>query len=191
MIAASPAEIELIVKILAPSFETNLSVNRCIKQDHKQFQRIENQIRYVSRLSLRDQMAFVNEYKTGALLCNLSDGAKATPLDDLFYITRVSGIKLGLKLMQREKMLKQFSPTIPYCHLWFIGVDKKEQGHGLGTKMLDALKNICKERKLPIYLETSNPQNLKFYERNGFEVYHEAQLPMDNFKLYFYKWNFK
>lgn len=190
MITASKEDIITIVKILAPAFNANQSVNRCIKQDKRRFQRIENQIKYVSRISLRDKMAFLNDEKTGVILCNLSNGSKATPLDDLFYMTQVSGIKLGLQLIKREKILKEILPSINYCHLWFIGIESSMQGNGIGSKMIHALMDICKKKKLPIYLETSNSRNLKFYESNGFKLYHKTQLSMDNFELYFYKWEY-
>jgi ribosomal protein S18 acetylase RimI-like enzyme len=189
MITATKKEIPAIVKILAPPFSTNQSVNRCVKQDKRRFQRIENQIRYVSNISIRDNMAYMNSAKTGAMLCNLSNGEKSTMLDDLYYLTQVSGLKLGLQLIKREKLLKQMIPMRDYCHLWFIGVENGSQGKGIGTQMIEYLKQTCMERGLPICLETSNPRNIKFYERNGFDLSRKVRLPMDDFDLYFYSWN--
>ena len=189
MINATKNDLRTIVKILAPSFSDNQSVNRCIKQDSKRFNRVENQIKYISRISLRNEMAFINDEKTGAILCNFSYGKKATISDDIYYLSKVSGLKLGLQLMKQEKLLKQIMPDQDFCHLWFIGVSNEYQGKGIGSEMIDFLKKICSEKNLPIYLETSNQRNLKFYEKNGFKLYHKSQLPMDNFELYFYCWN--
>lgn len=186
---ATKHDVPVIVRLLAPVFSDNQSVNRCVKNDSNRLTRIENQIKYVSRISLRDKMAFINDEKTGALLCNLSNGKKATVIDDLYYLFKVSGIKLGLQLIKREKLLKQMIPGKDFCHLWFIGVENNFQGKGYGTKMIDFLKKTCRERSLPIYLETSNRRNLKFYEKNGFSLYHKSQLPTDDFELYFYYWN--
>lgn len=189
MINAKKNDIPTLVKILAPPFSTNKSVNRCVKQDQKRLQRIENQIRYVSNISIRNNMAYINPTKTGAILCSLSNGKKATMLDDLYFIMQVSGLKLGLQLMKREKLLKQIHPNPAYCHLWFIGVENASQGKGIGTQMLEYLKQICREKNLQIHLETSNLRNLKFYERNGFKLYDKMKLPMDDFDLYFYSWD--
>lgn len=188
MISAVEKDIPDILHILTPAFADNKSVNRCVKQDGKRLQRIENQIRYVSRISIRNNMAFLNTSKNGAILCSLSNGRKANLPDDLYYISRVSGLKLGLQLVQREKHLKKILPESNYCHLWFIGVEKGSQGKGTGSEMLNELKKLCAEKNLPIYLETSNERNLKFYEKNGFTLYHSCILPTDDFKLYFFEW---
>jgi len=188
MIQATSQDIPTLIQILAPPFADNLSVNRCVKQDHKKSKRIENQIQYISQISIRNEFAFVNSTKTGAVLGNLSQGKKATLLDDWYFLSQVSGIRLGLELLQREKLLKQIPPPINYFHLWFIGVEKASQSKGIGSKMLKYIQQHCQERNVPIYLETSNPKNFGFYEKNGFTCYHKTKLPMDDFELYFYTW---
>lgn len=189
MIIAKKKDIPTIVKILTPPFSSNKSVNRCVKQDHKRLLRIENQIKYVSNISIRNNMAFINTRKTGAVLCSLSNGKKATMLDDLYFLSHVSGLKLGLQLMKREKLLKKIHPDTAYCHLLYIGVENDAQGKGIGTQMLKYVKQICRDRNLQIHLETSNLRNLKFYEKNGFNLYRKMKLPMDDFELYFYSWD--
>ena len=189
MIQAQKKDIRLIQDILTPSFEDNKSVNRSVKQDHKRLERIRNQIKYASKISIANEMAFLNDDKTCAVLCNPLDGVKASVLDDLFYIRKVSGVKLGLQLMKREKLIKQFHPIRPFCHLWYLGVLPDCQGKGIGGKMLREIQQYGIEKTIPIYLETSNEQNLRFYESHGFEKYHEVRLPTDDFKLYFYKWD--
>lgn len=189
MINAQRNDISTLIKILTPPFSTNQSVNRCVKQDHRRLQRIANQVRYVSRISVRNKMAFINTTKTGVVLCNLSNGSKATIRDNLYFLFQVSGLKLGLQLMKREKLLKQIHPKTDYCHLWFIGVDNDSQGKGIGSKMIEYIKQICHEKSLPIYLETSNPRNFEFYEKNGFTLYQKMKLPMDDFVIYFYSWH--
>ncbi|MCP4311747.1 MAG: GNAT family N-acetyltransferase [Bacteroidetes bacterium] len=189
MIKATKNDIPAIVEILTPPFSTNQSVNRCVKQDRRRLQRIENQIRYASKVSIKNNMAYINNTKTGAVLCNLSNGKQATVLDDLYFLIQVSGLRLGLQLIVREKLLKQIHPKTDYCHLWYIGVETASQGKGIGTKMIEYVKQICREKNLPIHLETSNTLNFKYYEKNGFILYRKIKLPMDDFELYFYSWD--
>lgn len=189
MIFATEKDIPLMVEILAPAFSDNLSVNRCVNQTLNRFDKIKNQVKYIARISLRNRMAFINEQKTGVVLCNLSYGKKATVFDDIWFLWKVSGLKLGLQLMKREKLLKQIIPDENCCHLWFIGVSPEWQGKGTGSEMIADLKKICSEKKLPICLETSNRRNIAFYEKNGFRLYNKTRLPGDNFVLYFYSWH--
>ncbi len=189
MIRATKKDIPTLIKILSTPFFYNNSVNRCIKKDNKKQQRIENQIKYVSNISIKNNMAFINDSLNGAVLGVLSNGIKATLWDNLFFLFKVSGVKLGLNLIKREKILNQVSQEKNYFHLWFIGVCSEMQGQGAGSQMLSDIKIICREKSLPIYLETSNKRNLVFYERNGFKLYKKMRLPMDDFDLYFFKWN--
>lgn len=188
MILAQKQDIPQLVKILLYPFQYNLSVNKCIKQDKKKLSRIENQIKYVSRISIRNNWAFMNKDQTGAVLCVPSDGKKATLEDDFFFIRKVSGLKLGFKLMKRERLLSKYHPSEPFCHLWYIGVDITLQRKGEGSRMIQFVQNKCKEENLPIYLETSNEDNIKFYQKNGFEMFQCAELPGDEFTLYFFRW---
>ncbi len=126
--------------------------------------------------------------KKGAILCNLSNGKRSTILNDLYFIFQVSGLRLGLQLIKREQVLNQNHPPKDNCHIWFIGVEKEKQGNGMGTEMIEYIKQKCQEKNLPIFLETSNPHNINFYEKNGFNLYKKMKLPMDDFELYFYSW---
>lgn len=185
---ATKKDIPNIINTIVPAFNNNQSVNRCVKQDRKRLLRIENQIKYVCRLSIKNKMAFITDDKKGAVLCTISTGKKASVFDDLYFIFKVSGIKLGLQLLKREKLLKQFKPqNQAYCHLWFIGVSPEIQGTGIGSKIMGEIKSLCKEKNLPIYLETSNERNIAFYEKNGFTLYKKEQLVTDEFLLYFFK----
>ena len=61
-----------------------------------------------------------------------------------------------------------------HVHLGPVAVDSHLQGQGIGSQMmrehcrrLDALRELG-------YLETDKPENVRFYERFGFEVIEEA-----------------
>lgn len=63
-----------------------------------------------------------------------------------------------------------YHPHEPHWYLAALGVDVSRQGKGLGALLMKhALQRVDAER-LPAYLESSNPRNIPFYERHGFEV---------------------
>ena len=67
-------------------------------------------------------------------------------------------------------------PKEPHWHLAFIGVDPTQQGKGIGAVLLRyALARIDAEG-LHSYLESSNPANIPFYRRHGFEVIREIRV---------------
>lgn len=69
-------------------------------------------------------------------------------------------------------------PSSPHYYLGVLGVDKAQQGRGVGRGLLDAFCRISADDPLSsgVYLETGNRANLAFYERNGFELRAEGAL---------------
>jgi ribosomal protein S18 acetylase RimI-like enzyme len=61
-------------------------------------------------------------------------------------------------------------PTEPHWYLPLIGIDPRHQGRGLGSMLLAPTLAACDRDGTAAYLETSNPSNVPFYKRHGFEV---------------------
>ncbi len=75
------------------------------------------------------------------------------------------------RLLARLGEIERLHALVPQDHwyLEFIGASAGARGRGLGSALIDhALEHVT--RGLPIYLESSNPRNLAFYQRHGFEV---------------------
>jgi ribosomal protein S18 acetylase RimI-like enzyme len=64
----------------------------------------------------------------------------------------------------------------PYFYLFTLGTHSDHQSRGLGGRVLEPVLALCDAQVLPAYLESSNPRNLPFYERHGFEVMGEIHL---------------
>jgi ribosomal protein S18 acetylase RimI-like enzyme len=66
-------------------------------------------------------------------------------------------------------------PHEPHWYLPLIGVDPAYQGRGLGSALLSHAVAMADEAGLPAYLEATNLNNRRLYERHGFEVVGEIQ----------------
>lgn len=71
----------------------------------------------------------------------------------------------------------EFRPAERYWELELLAVDPVHQGRGLGGKLLEHGLAISDGEGAAVYLESSNPANLDFYRRHGFELLSEVQLP--------------
>lgn len=69
-----------------------------------------------------------------------------------------------------------FHPREPHWYLPLIGVDPARQGQHLGDQLLAHGLARCDADGLPAYLESSNPRNVAFYQRHGFEVLGRIQV---------------
>ena len=70
-------------------------------------------------------------------------------------------------------------PSTPHDTLHSIAVDARHQGQGLGLKLLAHLVGDADRRKCPVHLDSSNPRNVTFYRRLGFEQVAAVELPGD------------
>jgi ribosomal protein S18 acetylase RimI-like enzyme len=73
------------------------------------------------------------------------------------------------------EQVKRYHPHEPHWYLPLIGTDPAHQGKGYGSALLAHAVKRCARDGLPAYLESSNPANVPFYERFGFEVIGEIQ----------------
>jgi GNAT superfamily N-acetyltransferase len=68
-------------------------------------------------------------------------------------------------------------PTEPHWYLAILGVRPERTGRGLGGALLEPGLARADAEGMPSYLENSNPRNVPFYERHGFDVVAEHWLP--------------
>ncbi|WP_179470147.1 GNAT family N-acetyltransferase [Mycolicibacterium vinylchloridicum] len=74
-------------------------------------------------------------------------------------------------------MMKANHPEEPHWYLAMIGSDPTVRGGGYGRALMQSRLDRCDAEYAPAYLESSNPDNIPYYERFGFEVTGELTLP--------------
>jgi ribosomal protein S18 acetylase RimI-like enzyme len=106
----------------------------------------------------------------------LPPGVKADEeaLDRLFERTAPASIQPDVAGVFEQ--MGSFHPHEPHWYLPLIGVDPTRQGQQLGDKLMAHALARCDADRLPAYLESSNPRNLGFYQRHGFEILGRIQV---------------
>jgi ribosomal protein S18 acetylase RimI-like enzyme len=89
------------------------------------------------------------------------------------------GDAAGAKMAAMAEPLSQAKTDEPSFYLFILGTDAERQSRGLGAALLERVLTICDEQGLAAHLESSNPRNIPFYERHGFEVIAEHVLGED------------
>lgn len=67
-------------------------------------------------------------------------------------------------------------PEEPHWYLFSIGVDPHHQNEGLGSLLMEHALPMSDADGTIAYLESSNPRNVPFYQRHGFETLHVVQI---------------
>jgi GNAT superfamily N-acetyltransferase len=65
----------------------------------------------------------------------------------------------------------------PHWYLGALAVEPARQRQGVGSRLLQPVLALADAEGCPCYLETQSVENVRFYERLGFRVAHEGQVP--------------
>jgi ribosomal protein S18 acetylase RimI-like enzyme len=73
-------------------------------------------------------------------------------------------------LLKSVQELHSRSVSGDHWYLLALAVHPRHQGHGWGSQLVRHGLARAQSRNLPSYLETTNPRNIAFYQRHGFEL---------------------
>lgn len=116
-----------------------------------------------------------------------SNKAKITSLMGLLNGGFSYFFKLGSKAVKKQNDFYKFvyskhKKLIPSYH-WYlsiIGINPLEQGKGFSRVLFDSMFTQIDRQNLPCFLDTNNEKNLPIYERFGFKILEEYQIPDTN-----------
>jgi GNAT superfamily N-acetyltransferase len=87
---------------------------------------------------------------------------------------------VGARIPRAIKALDLIDRAHPREHHWYLavlGTDPPRQGQGVGTALVNPVLERCDRQGLGAYLESSKPTNVPYYERFGFSVTGQIDLP--------------
>jgi ribosomal protein S18 acetylase RimI-like enzyme len=93
-------------------------------------------------------------------------------------LLRAMGVGSAKKFVALMGALKKVHPHEPHWYLAGLGTDPSKQGTGVGSALVRHVLGRCDAEKLPAYLETQKPENVPYYEKFGFRVTGEIDIPL-------------
>lgn len=78
---------------------------------------------------------------------------------------------------QLDAAIEAHHPMEPHHYLAFLAVHPADQGHGVGSALLDRHHARLDAAGLPAYLEANHPRNRELYQRHGYQVRSVIELP--------------
>lgn len=95
----------------------------------------------------------------------------------LWYLVLGANPDRTSELAQGLSMIGSSHPDEPHFYLNTVGVQPSLAGQGHGGAIIRHTLDLADVDGQPCYLESSSPRNIPLYERLGFEVIHEIDLP--------------
>lgn len=168
-------EIKAAALTLARAFENDVLFNWLCRKDFTQNLACAFEKLMRNREKMCLMVRVINDGKGVAVIRKPPGKIKADFLTALSFLPDLFAIVGPIKLWRLIKMEiavsnDQFKK--PHAYLWYLGIDEASQGQGLGKAMV---KSICADFET-VFLQTSNPRNLKFYADLGFDVIKEVSL---------------
>jgi ribosomal protein S18 acetylase RimI-like enzyme len=87
-----------------------------------------------------------------------------------------NGPRVALRMVRWLGAWGKHDPQERHWHLGPVAVDAHLQGRGVGSKLMEVFCARVDAAGEAAYLETDKPQNVRFYERFGFEVISEQEV---------------
>ncbi|PAM92376.1 hypothetical protein B4N84_26610 [Flavobacterium sp. IR1] len=189
MVKANKSDKKVVVKLLHDCFIDILipnSINYIIKKDKNRSQRLMILMKYQFNVAMKYGTVFISEEKNACIL--YIDKIQFSLINLIWNFDLVFnciGVRNIFNTLKRERILKKQHPNEPFKHLWLMGVSPSSQGKGIGSSILqETLKTF---KNSIVYLETTTDENIKFYKKNGFSVFHQTN-ELD-YPLYFIRKN--
>jgi GNAT superfamily N-acetyltransferase len=104
--------------------------------------------------------------------CQPTFGQRLRLLPDLAGL----GLRTFVRVSSWLDSWAKHDPKEPHVHLGPLSVDAHLQGHGIGSLLMQEHCRRLDAHGHVGYLETDKPENVRFYERSGYEVIEEAKV---------------
>ncbi len=86
-------------------------------------------------------------------------------------------------LAYTDELHKREAPG-PHWYLWALGVEPGCQGRGIGSRLIQPVLAKADNDGVPCYLETQTVRNVAFYQKRGFEVVRDGQVPGQEVRIW-------
>lgn len=186
MIKAKPSDKKMVCGLLASSFADNPSVNYIIAGGNRKSKRLVALMEYSFELCFRFGEVWLSDDSKGCALVLFPHKKRLGLLSvwlDVKLVFNAISLNRVFKILAREQLIAEKHSNGDRAHLLFIGVKPLYQRTGVGSCLLAEILKRMDGLELPVYLETSVPENLSWYKKFGFKVYDQIELGYQLFLL--------
>jgi ribosomal protein S18 acetylase RimI-like enzyme len=174
---AEPSELPQVARLLARAFYDDPAMSWVFPRDDRRLAQTERfwatRLRY---LSPQDQVYVTDDVAAAGVWALPGQWEvswrETAEMGRQMLTARLPMLLAGLLRLERSHPHEPDSFYLPV-----LGTDPARQGEGLGTALMQPGLDEIDAASLPAYLESSTPRSRALYERNGFEVTGELNLP--------------
>jgi len=178
---AGSADVPRLAEVLADAFEDDPLTTWIFGGDDGVRERIRKSFApLLSRVYVPKGHSYTTEDLAGAALWAPPGKWKLS----VFQQLRIAPLFLRLVPRQRvfdaarlQRSVEHSHPADAHWHLAVLGVDPKRQRSGVGAALLRPILERADAERVLCHLETSKAENIPYYERHGFHVTTDLEVP--------------
>lgn len=120
-----------------------------------------------------------NDAVEGAAIWQFPNESKMGPLLGFRVALRFLALAgmAAPRVIRLGDFMSTHHPSEPHYYLAALGTDPSCQGRGIGSALIQPVLDRCDKERMPAYLESSKERNVPFYQKHGFEVVEELEIP--------------
>ncbi|MFI2413742.1 GNAT family N-acetyltransferase [Streptomyces sp. NPDC018947] len=173
----TPDDVPACVRVLARAFADYPFTRHVVADDGHQERVRRLQELFLTRVALRYGRSWVTDDRLAVAAWTTPEQDPSPAFTELSSLLPELAGDRSAAYRAAEEALEPHRPTRPVWFLATVGVDPGAQGRGRGAAVLRPGLEAAEEAGVPAFLETSDPRNVRFYERLGFAVTAEVPLP--------------
>ena len=165
---------EHVIDVLTLGFAADPVMRWLYPEPHRYLKHFPETLRLIGRAAFDDKTALSTSDGRAAALW-LSPRASPDSNSVLTFFRAVLSDKVLEDVYKIYEIMDEFQPDEPGWHLVFVATDPPSRGKGHGSALVDYMLPRCDAEQKVAYLENTNPANIAFYQRHGFEVLGEVR----------------
>ncbi len=172
---ATNADRNLVVDILVSAFEPledDNSINFIVRKDKKRLKRLNLLMGYLFDRAMLYGEIFISDNDNACILFNYSNQVKSSWKSiklDINLAINCLGIGRVFKVIKRINISKSYLPQDDHIRIIIGGSNAASNGNGTAARLMLEIVKEFKGNTLPVITDASNPDNVKLYEKLGFQ----------------------
>jgi GNAT superfamily N-acetyltransferase len=176
---AAAADRPAVVETLAQAFQTDPALSWILPDPVHRARALRGLFRVLVPADMRAGLALRSNDDEAAALWRAPGRAHSGTAEFLRTVVPLVGtfgaaLPRGLKV---QSGIDAHRPKGRFWYLHYVGVRPEHQGKGHGGRIIRAQTAIADAERLPCWLETATPENVPLYERLGFTITAQWQVP--------------
>ena len=176
---AQPADFVRVIATLSDAFQTDPAMAWILPDAERRRAALPRLFKLVVRADARAGLVTRSAGDAAAALWRTPGQSDSGPLEYALALIPYLAV-FGAATMRATKIADSIDAHRPAGEFWylhFLGVRSADQGKGHGGRIIRAQTSVADASGLPCWLETATPANVPLYERLGFVVRQEWDVP--------------